>query len=227
MAPSFLASYTYDLASEPREEEVVGVCIVWGSSAPQPATNSRMPLLTKILDPDPVPAADEQQAQSHSERRCVTRRQQRSWASTSTRASLAPNFSYLHPPMRRPAGRKVRSVGRRDARRRLKHPHIRALLANGMRLAYGARALMEGELNAVPPVTRLSRRGVGWLLPVDLIRAPVSLRGPFRCQVISSNPSCAAGVVNTAKIKDAYRRGGLCGAAPRRTVRVDRESRDV
>ncbi|KAF8171382.1 hypothetical protein K438DRAFT_1773228 [Mycena galopus ATCC 62051] len=53
-------------------------------------------------------------------------------------------------------------VGRRDALRRLKHPHIRAFLANGTRLAYGAHALTEGRLHAVPPAARLSRRGVGW-----------------------------------------------------------------
>ncbi|KAF8171425.1 hypothetical protein K438DRAFT_1982131 [Mycena galopus ATCC 62051] len=51
-----------------------------------------------------------------------------------------------------------------ESAHRLKHPHIPAFLANGTCLAYGAHALTEGRLHAVPPAARLSRRGVGWRL---------------------------------------------------------------
>ncbi|KAF8131338.1 FAD/NAD-P-binding domain-containing protein [Mycena galopus ATCC 62051] len=76
----------------------------------------------------------------------------------------------------------------REFQRTKHHPHFRTLLANGTRLAYGARALTEGGLQSLP---RLDFPG-GALV------------------------GCAAGVVNTAKIKgthNAMRTGMLAAEA--------------
>ncbi|KAJ7732479.1 FAD/NAD-P-binding domain-containing protein [Mycena maculata] len=76
----------------------------------------------------------------------------------------------------------------REFQRMKHHPHLRALLGGGERLAYGARALTEGGLQSLP---RLDFPG-GALV------------------------GCAAGVVNTAKIKgthNAMRTGMLAAEA--------------
>ncbi|KAF8166928.1 hypothetical protein K438DRAFT_1983974 [Mycena galopus ATCC 62051] len=88
----------------------------------------------------------------------------------------------------------------REFQRTKDHPHFRAILASDIRLAYCARALTECGLQFL-----------------------ARLKFPGGALVV-----CAAGIVNTAKIKgtqNAIPTGmlGHCGVAPRRVAQFDRQ----